>query len=93
MSAVSDVIAVLGGSGGLTAATFCGLWLTGQIHTRAEIDARDAELERVRGEKDAEIRELKHALGLERQRSDAGVLTGQLVRDVLGGLRREIEHP
>ena len=59
---------------------FFVLWLTGLIHTKAAMD-----------EKKEEIGELKRALELERKRGDAGVLTGQIVRDVMTSLHRELQ--
>jgi hypothetical protein len=54
--------------------------MCGLIHTKAAMD-----------EKKEEIAELKEALRLERARGDAGVLTGQIVRDVMTTLHREIQ--
>jgi hypothetical protein len=74
----ADIIGLLSaGGGGGTAIVFTALWLAGLIHTKSSME-----------EKKEEIRELKQALALERQRSDAGVVTGQIVRDVFAGLRQ-----
>jgi hypothetical protein len=77
----SDVLSLVGGSTGGTAIAFFVLWICGLIHTKAAMD-----------EKKEEIAELKEALRLERARGDAGVLTGQIVRDVMTTLHREIQH-
>lgn len=76
-----DFIQLLGGSAGGTAIVFCGLWLSGLIHTKAAMD-----------DKDEQIAELKQALQLERTRSDTLVATGQIVREVMSGLREELKH-
>ena len=76
-----ELLALFGGTGGGTALVFCALFITGLIHTKGTVD-----------EKNEEIRELKHALELERQRSDAAVLAGLVVKDVMQGLRREIDQ-
>lgn len=77
---VSSILQLLGGSTGITAISFFVMWITGLIHTKAAME-----------EKKEEIAELKEALRLERARGDAGVLTGQIVRDVLTTLHREIQ--
>jgi predicted nucleic acid-binding protein len=41
-------------------------------------------------DKDIQIAELKEALRLERARGDSVVLTGQIVRDVMQSLHREL---
>jgi dihydroxyacetone kinase-like predicted kinase len=76
---IVEVLKLLGGSTGVSAIMFFTLWLTGQIHTKAAME-----------EKKEEISELKEALRLERARGDAGVLTGQIVRDVMHSLHREL---
>jgi hypothetical protein len=77
---LGDILSYIGGGTGGTAVVFFVLWLTGMIHTKAAMD-----------EKKEEIGELKRALELERKRGDAGVLTGQIVRDVMTSLHRELE--
>jgi hypothetical protein len=77
---LGDILSYIGGGTGGTAIVFFVLWLAGLIHTKAAMD-----------EKKEEIGELKRALELERKRGDAGVLTGQIVRDVMTSLHRELE--
>jgi hypothetical protein len=76
-----QLLTLLGGGTGITAISFFVMWITGLIHTKAAME-----------EKKEEIAELKEALRLERARGDAGVLTGQIVRDVMTSLHREIER-
>lgn len=74
-----DFVQLIGGSTGGTAIAFFALWLTGLIHTKAELD-----------DKDKQIEEYKQALAAERVRSDTLVATGQIVREVMTGLREEL---
>lgn len=76
----SDVISLIGGGTGGTAIVLFTLWLTGLIHTKAAMD-----------EKNATIQELKEQNRLERQRADSAVITGQVVRDVMISLHKELE--
>jgi len=76
----SDFLSLIGGSTGGSAIVFFILWICGLIYTKQAMD-----------EKKEEIAELKEALRLERARGDAGVLTGQIVRDVMTTLHREIQ--
>jgi hypothetical protein len=76
----SELVQLVGGSTGLTAISFFGMWLTGLIHTRAELE-----------DKNKQIEEYKQALALERARSDTLVATGQIVREVMSGLREELK--
>lgn len=70
-----DLLTLLGGSGGGTAVVFCVLFLTGQIYTKKAYDD-------MRADRD----EQKRIAELERARADAGVIAGQIVKDVLGSL-------
>lgn len=79
MLTVSDVAQLVGGTTGGTAIVFFLLWLTGLIHTKAEMSY-----------KDEQIKELKQALASERARSDNLLQTGSLVREVVTGLREEL---
>ena len=76
---VTAILQLLGGSTGITAISFFVMWLTGLIHTKAELD-----------DKQAQIDELKETIKLERTRGDSVVLTGQIVRDVMTSLHKEI---
>jgi hypothetical protein len=79
---VGDFVQLAGGSTGGTAIIFFVLWLSGLIHTKAELD-----------EKDKTIAEYKHALEIERARSDSLQATGVIVREVMSGLREELRKP
>jgi hypothetical protein len=78
---IGDFLSLIGGSTGGSAIVFFILWMCGLIHTKAAMD-----------EKKEEIAELKETIRLERVRGDSAVLTGQIVRDVMTTLHREIEH-
>jgi hypothetical protein len=78
--AIGDWVTLLGGSGAGSLVIFTALWLAGFIHTKAEIE-----------DKDKQIAEYKQALALERTRSDTLVATGQIVREVMTGLREELK--
>jgi hypothetical protein len=80
--AAGAIAQLVGGSAGGTAIAFFGMWMTGLIHTKAEID-----------EKNETIKEYKHALELERARSDSLQATGAIVREVMTGLREELRKP
>jgi hypothetical protein len=84
---LTEIVQALGSGTGITAFSFFILWLTGLIHTKAAMDDKNKQLEK----KDEEIVEYKEALRLERQRGDSVVLTGQIVRDVLQTLHKEIQ--
>jgi hypothetical protein len=77
---MTAILQVVGGGTGLTAISFFIMWITGLIHTKAAME-----------EKKEEIAELKAAIKLERARGDAGVLAGQIVRDVMISIRRELD--
>jgi hypothetical protein len=84
---LTEIVQALGSGTGITAFSFFILWLTGLIHTKAAMDDKNRQLEK----KDEDIAEYKEALRLERQRGDSVVLTGQIVRDVMQSLHRELE--
>jgi hypothetical protein len=74
-----DLLSLFGGASGGTALVFCALFITGLIFPKGSIEDRDKTI----AEKNEEIKELKHALDLERQRSDIMVQVGHVVRDVM----------
>jgi hypothetical protein len=76
----SAIAQLVGGSTGGTAIAFFGMWLTGLIHTKAELE-----------DKTKQIDEYKQALKEERARNDNLQATGMIVRDVLTGLREELK--
>lgn len=85
---LDEILKLLGGSGATTAIVFTALWLAGIIHTKGSMDDKNKTI----AEKNEEIAELKEALRLERVRGDASVLTGQIVREVMTSLHKEIER-
>lgn len=86
---VTDFITWVGGGGGsATAVVMLYLFITGRIVPASRVDEIKQEREGFKAERD----EYKRALDAERSRSDAAVLTGQVVRDVMQGLRKEINQ-
>lgn len=75
-----DLLTLFGGAGGGTAVVFCALFISGMIVSRKTY-------EDMREQRD----EYKRLAELERARAEAGVVTGQIVRDVMLGLRKELE--
>jgi len=74
----SALLSVLSSAG--VAGIFCILFISGLIVSKATHDE-------VKAQRD----EYKRALDLERARSEASVVTGQIVRDVMTSLRKELE--
>lgn len=63
------------------------LFVTGQISTKRQLDDAGRQLADMRSERD----EWKKTAELERARSEAGAVTGQIVRDVMVSLREELK--
>jgi hypothetical protein len=76
----ADLLSLFGGSAGGTALAFCILFLTGMIVPKGTYDE-------MRQQRD----EYKRIAELERARGDAGVAAGQIVKDVMISLRKELE--
>lgn len=84
-----DLFQLFGGAGaGVVGVSlvFCVLFVTGQITTKKQLEQADQWLEAMKEERD----EWKKAYELERARGEANVVTGQIVRDVMTGLRKEL---
>lgn len=77
---LAEVLAAFGGSGGAVGLIVLALFITGHIVPRSAL--KRAEDDRDKWERIAEM---------ERQRADASILTGTIVRDVMTGLRKELE--
>lgn len=75
-----DLLSLFGGSAGGTAVVMLVLFITGMIVPKSAHDE-------MREERD----EWKRTAELERARAEAGVVTGQIVRDVMNGLRKELD--
>jgi hypothetical protein len=75
-----DLLTLFGGASGGTAIVFCVLFVTGQIFSKNAYDE-------MRADRD----DWKRIAELERARAEAGVATGAIVRDVMLGLRKELE--
>lgn len=75
-----DLLSLFAGIPGGTALVFCILFITGTVVPKGTY-------EEMREQRD----EWKKAAELNAARADASVATGQIVRDVMTGLRRELE--
>lgn len=87
--AAGDLFTMFGGAGAGVVGVclvFCVLFITGQVSTKKQLEDREAETGRMRAERD----EWKHIAELERTRADSAVVTGQIVRDVMTSLRKEL---
>jgi hypothetical protein len=86
----SDIASALG-PGGITAVgialAMLGLFITGQIVPKSRIDEMKERLDEMREERD----EWKRTAEVNGHRAETAVLTGQIVRDVMQGLRKEIQ--
>ena len=74
-----ELLSLFGGAGGGTGLVFCILFMTGWIIPKGTH-------EDVKAQRD----EYKRAVELERARSDAAVAAGQVVKDVMTSLRKEL---
>lgn len=72
-----DLLSLFGGASGGTAIVFCVLFVAGLIVPKSTYDE-------MREDRD----EWKRIAELERARGEAGVITGQIVRDVMISLRK-----
>lgn len=75
-----DLLSLFGGASGGTAIVFCVLFITGLIVPKSTHDE-------MREERD----EWKKTAELERARAEAGVVAGQIVKDVMIQLRKELQ--
>lgn len=75
-----DILSLFGGASGGTAVVFCVLFITGLIVPKGTYDE-------MRADRD----DWKRIAELERARAEAGVVAGQLVKDVMVSLRKELE--
>lgn len=74
-----ELLSLFGGTAGGTALVFCVLFMTGWIIPKPAHDD-------MRAQRD----EWKRTAELERARSDAAVAAGQVVKDVMISLRKEL---
>lgn len=91
---VAEVISLLGGSGGAIGLVILALFITGNIIPKSRVEEMKAEREELKDERDewkkiAEIE--RQRADVERQRADAGILAGQIAKDIMIGLRKEIQ--
>jgi hypothetical protein len=82
-----DLFSLFGGASGGTAIVFCILFITGQIVSRGAHEDLKAQYEDMKAQRD----EWKRTAEVNGQRADAGTITGQIVRDVMTSLRKELE--
>ncbi len=76
--AVETIISLMGGTGGSVGIVVLALFITGHIVPKSRVDE-------IKEERD----EWKRTAENERLRADAGVLAGQIVKDVLGSLSKK----
>jgi len=83
-----EVVQLLGQSvSGVVAIAMLALFITGQIVPRSRIDEMKEDLAAMREERD----EWKRAAQVNQQIASVQTQTSQIVRDVMQGLRKEIE--
>lgn len=75
---VETILSLIGGSGGSVGLVILALFISGQIVPKSRV----AEIKEERDE-------WKRTAENERLRADAGVLAGQIVKDVLGSLPKK----
>lgn len=75
-----DLLTLFGGSAGGTAIVFCILFITNQIYSKGTYDD-------MREQRD----EWKRTAELNAARAEAGVIAGQVVKDAMVSLRKELE--
>ena len=74
-----DLLSLFGGASGGTAIVFCILFITNQIYSKGAYDD-------LREQRD----EWKRAAELNAARAEAGVIAGQVVKDAMQGIRKEL---
>lgn len=75
-----DLLTLFGGAGGGSAVVFCVLFITDMIYSKGAYNQMKADRD-----------DWKRIAELERARADAGVQAGAIVKDVMLGLRKELE--
>jgi hypothetical protein len=89
----TEILPFLGGSGGAIGVVMLALFITGHIVPKSRIAEINHEKEEIRAERNEwkQIAEIeRQRADVERQRADAGVLAGQIAKDIMQGLRKEI---
>jgi hypothetical protein len=76
---VSEIVALLGGSGGAVALAMLSLFISGQVVPKSRVD-----------DLKEEIAELKQERDVHAARADAGVLAAQMAKELVTGLRKEL---
>jgi len=91
----TEIIALLGGSGGgAVGLVMLALFISGHIVPKSRLTEIRADMRALREERDEwkKISEIeRQRADVERQRADAGVLAGQIAKDIMLSLRKEIQ--
>jgi ABC-type hemin transport system ATPase subunit len=74
-----EIMTLLGGTGGGVGLVMLTLFITGQVVPKSRVDE-------IREERD----EWRRTAELAQQRAESAVITGQIVRDVMGALKKEL---
>lgn len=77
---VTDLFSTIGGTSGGIAIVMLVLFITGQVFPKTVVDDLKEEID-----------ELKLERTIQAQRAEAGVLAGQVVKDVMIGLREGLQ--
>jgi hypothetical protein len=83
----TEILTLLGGSSGTVAILMLALFITGHVVPKGRIEEMRGEIREAKEERD----EWKKIAENERLRSDASVAAGQVVRDVMIALRKELQ--
>jgi hypothetical protein len=91
---VGDILSIFGGTGGGIGLVMLALFITGHIVPGSRIQDIEKEKEELKAERNEwkKISEIeRQRADVERQRADAGILAGQIVKDIMLSLRKEIQ--
>lgn len=89
----TDIISLIGGSGGTVGIVMLALFVTGHVVPKSRIEDERQNTEEMRKERDEwkTIANLeRQRADVERQRADAGVIAASVAKDIITGLRKEI---
>lgn len=88
MTTVSDILALMGGTGGGVGIIMLYLFIRGEIVPKSRVDEKQLDLDAMKEERD----EWKRAYEIERVRADAGVQAAHVVKEVVQGFRKELSQ-
>lgn len=89
----AEILGLLGGSGGTVGLVMLALFIAGQVVPKKRVEEEKQNTEEMKKERDEwkMIANLeRQRADVERQRADAGVLAGQIAKEIVTSLRREI---